>query len=69
MDALVAEVDLDAQLTAEGVDVAAQGVDLSVFELAAFEGADAVLADVEQGGNVGLCEALGLAEFTEGVSA
>jgi hypothetical protein len=36
LDAFVAEIDFDAELAAEGVDVEAQSVDLSVFDLTAF---------------------------------
>jgi hypothetical protein len=50
LDAFVAEIDFDAELAAEGVDVAAQGVDPSVSDLAAFHGTDAVLANVQQAG-------------------
>jgi hypothetical protein len=35
LDAFVAEIDFDAEPAAEGIDVAAQGVDLSVFDLTA----------------------------------
>ena len=60
LDAFVAEIDFDAELAAEGIDVAAQGVDLSVFDLTAFHGTDAVLANVQQASQLGLGESLGL---------
>jgi hypothetical protein len=61
LDAFVAEIDFDAELAAKGVDVAAQGVDLGVFDLTAFQGTDAVLANVQQASQLGLGESLGLA--------
>src|SRR5580693_5251162 len=61
--AFVAEIDFDAELAAEGVYVAAQGVDLSVFDLTAFQGTDAVLANVQQASQLGLGESLCLAQF------
>jgi hypothetical protein len=33
LDAFVAEIDFDAELATEGVDAAAEGVDLNVFDL------------------------------------
>lgn len=46
LDSFVAEVDLDTELAAEGVNVAAQSVDLRALDLSAFQGAHSVLADM-----------------------
>ena len=69
LEGVVADLDFETEFAAECLDIAAQGVDLGLVEVAAFDPGHAVLADVEFGGEFNLGEIELLAEFPQPPSA
>ncbi len=63
LNATITDLNLNVQLTADGLDVPTKRVDLGSFNVAVFEARNAVLADIESIREFDLGEPQSFAEF------